>query len=388
MRFLNAGESHGKALVSIIEGLPSNLKIDTQFINYMLELRQGGYGRGGRMKIEKDKIDIFSGVRGGYTTGAPVSFLIWNNDWENWQKIMSSSEDADLESKKVTRARPGHADYAGALKYQQKDIRNVLERASARETASKVAIGSIAMSFLKEFGINVYFCVTSIGGAECREKIYEINEKIFENLLYCPCENTTKEMIGLIDKAKEEGESLGGVVQVIVEGLPPGVGSYVNYDRKLDSRIAGSLMGVQAIKGVEIGMGFETGKLPGSKVHDEIFFSKEKGVFHGSNNAGGIEGGMSNGENIVVKAVMKPIPTLYNPLQSIDIYSGEAYEAAIERSDICAVPAAAVVAGSVVAWEIADAFMEKFAGDSMDEIRASFENWQKVVNNFTGGSDE
>ncbi len=388
MRFLNAGESHGKALVSIIEGLPSNLKIDTQFIDYMLELRQGGYGRGGRMRIEKDKIDIFSGVRGGYTTGAPVSFLIWNNDWENWQKIMSSSEDADLESKKVTRARPGHADYAGALKYQQKDIRNVLERASARETASKIAIGSIAMSFLKEFGINVYFCVTSIGGAECRKKIYEINEKIFENLLYCPCENTTKEMIGLIDKAKEEGESLGGVVQVIVEGLPPGVGSYVNYDRKLDSRIAGSLMGVQAIKGIEIGMGFETGKLPGSKVHDEIFFSKEKGVFHGSNNAGGIEGGMSNGENIVVKAVIKPIPTLYNPLQSIDIYSGKAYEAAIERSDICAVPAAAVVAGSVVAWEIADAFMEKFAGDSMDEIRASFENWQKVVNNFTGGSDE
>ncbi len=388
MRFLNAGESHGKALVSIIEGLPSNLKIDIDFINYMMELRQGGYGRGGRMKIEKDKIDIFSGVRGGRTTGAPVSFLIWNNDWENWEKIMSSSEDADLESKRVTRARPGHADYAGALKYQQKDIRNVLERASARETASKVAIGSIAMNFLKEFGIKVSFCVTNIGGAECAEEILEIKDDIFENPLYCPCEKTTRDMVHLIDRAKEKGESLGGIVQVIVKGLPVGLGSYVNYDRKMDSRIAGALMGVQAIKGVEIGIGFEAAKRPGSKVHDEIFFDKHKGVWHGSNNAGGIEGGMSNGEDVIVKAVMKPIPTLYNPLRSVDIYSGEAYEAAIERSDICAVPAASVVAGSVVAWEIANLFMEKFAGDSMEEIRKNYENWKNMTRSFTGGSNE
>lgn len=388
MRYLNAGESHGKALVSIIEGLPSNLNIDVNFINKMLELRQGGYGRGGRMKIEKDKIDLFGGVRNSYTTGAPVSFLIWNNDWKNWEDIMSSEKVCDPEEKRVTRARPGHADYAGALKYQQKDIRNVLERASARETASKVAIGSIAMLFLREFGIKVSFCVINIGGAECPEKIHNIKDDIFQNPLYCPCEKTSADMIRLIDRAKEEGESLGGVVQVIVKGLPIGIGSYVNWDRKLDSRIASSLMGVQAIKGVEIGMGFESGKREGSKVHDEIFYDKTRGVYHGTNNAGGIEGGMSNGEDIIVKAVMKPIPTLYNPLRSIDIYSGEAYEAAIERSDICAVPAAAVVAGSVVAWEIARSFMEKFAGDSMEEIKMNFNNWKEVTKNFTGASNE
>lgn len=388
MRYLNAGESHGKALVSIIEGLPSNLKIDIEFINHILELRQGGYGRGDRMKIEKDKIDLFSGVRDGYTTGAPLSFLIWNNDWENWEKIMSSEKVEDPEDRRVTRARPGHADYAGALKYQQKDIRNVLERASARETASKVAIGSIAMNFLKEFGISVSFCVINIGGAECPEQINDIEDSVYKNPLYCPCEKTSDDMIYLIDKAKEEGESLGGIVQVIVKGLPAGIGSYVNWDRKLDSRIASALMGIQGIKGVEIGMGFEVGKRPGSEVHDEIFYDKEKGVYHGSNNAGGIEGGMSNGENIIIKAAMKPIPTLYNPLKSIDIYSGEAYEAAIERSDICAVPAASVVVGSMVAWEIANSFMEKFAGDSMEEIKSNYNNWLRMIKSFTGGSNE
>lgn len=387
MRYLNGGESHGKALVSIIEGMPSNLKIDTDFINYLLELRQGGYGRGGRMKIEKDKIDIFSGVRGGFTTGAPLSFLIWNKDWENWEKIMSSEEDADLSSKRVTQARPGHADYPGALKYQQKDIRNVLERASARETASKVALGGLAMNFLREFGVSVSFCVLNIGGAQCPENIDVSDEKIFENPLYCPCEDTSKEMIRLIDKAKEEGESLGGIVQVVVKGLPAGIGSYVNHDRKLDSRIAGALMGVQAIKGVEIGMGFEAAIRPGSQVHDEIFYDKDRGVYHGTNNAGGIEGGISNGEEIIVKAVMKPIPTLYNPLRSIDIFTGEACKGAIERSDICAVPAASVVAGAVVAWEIANAFMEKFSGDSMEEIRVAYNNWLKMIKDFTGGSN-
>jgi len=316
------------------------------------------------------------------------AFTIKNKDWENWEEIMTPEENANLIEKKVTKARPGHADYAGALKYQQKDIRNVLERASARETASKVALGSIAMNFLKEFGIQVSFCVLSVGNIECNQEILEIDESVYDNPLYCPCKKTSEEMMKLIDWAKENGESLGGNVQVIVKGLPAGIGSYVNYDRKLDSRIGAALMGVQAIKGVEIGMGFESGRQPGSKVHDEIFYSKEKGVYHGSNNAGGIEGGMTNGEDIIVKAVMKPIPTLYSPLKSIDIYSGEAYEAAIERSDVCAVPAASVVAGAVVAWEIANAFMEKFAGDSMEEIRVSFKNWQKVTKNFTGGSNE
>ena len=384
MRFLNAGESHGKALSGIIEGMPSNLKIDFSLIDRMLKLRQGGYGRGGRMQIESDKIDILSGIRGTFTTGAPISFLIWNKDWQNWEKIMSPYDDADLESKRVTRARPGHADYAGALKYQQKDIRNVLERASARETATKVAIGAFAMNFLKEFGISVSSYVVGIGEIQCEKGTYEADEKVYEDPVYCPCKSSSEKMVRLIDKAKENGESLGGVVEIKVSGIPVGLGSYVNYDRKLDSMIAGSVMGVQAIKGVEIGLGFESAKRVGSKVHDEIFYNQQKGIYHGSNNAGGIEGGMTNGEEIMVRAAMKPIPTLYNPLQSIDIYSGEAYEAAIERSDVCAVPAAAIVVGSVVAWEVANAFMQKFAGDSLQEIKANYENCQDTICNFPG----
>ncbi len=387
MRYLNAGESHGKALVTIIEGLPSNLEIDKNFIDSMLSLRQGGYGRGGRMMIERDEIDIFSGVRGGLTSGAPLSFLIWNKDWKNWEKIMDWSKDADLESRKVTQARPGHADYTGALKYQQDDIRNVLERASARETASRVAIGAIAMSFLKEFGIEISFCVINIAGLACPQEIKDIPADIFLDPLYCPCPETSAKMVARIDQAQKEGESLGGLVQVIVKGLPPGIGSYVNPDRKLDSKIAGAIMGIQAFKGVEIGLGFEVANKPGSQVHDEIFYEKERGVYRETNRAGGIEGGMSNGQDLIIKAAMKPIPTLYKPLRSIDIHSGEAYEAAIERSDTCAVPAASVVAASVTAWVIAQAFTEKFTGDSMEEIKESFANWQKRVKSFTGGQD-
>lgn len=388
MRYLNAGESHGKALVTIIEGLPSNLKIDKNFIDMMLALRQGGYGRGGRMLIERDEIDFFSGVRAGLTSGAPLSFLIWNKDWKNWEKIMDWSQEADLESRKVTQARPGHADYVGALKYQQDDIRNVLERASARETASRVALGAIAMLFLKEFGIEFSFCVLGLGGVNCPEEVKDIPASVLEDPLYCPCPETSALMIERINQAKEEGESLGGLIQLQVKGLPVGLGSYVNPDRKLDSRIAGALMGIQAFKAVEIGLGSEAANLPGSQVHDEIFYQAERGVYRQTNRAGGIEGGMSNGEDILVKAVMKPIPTLYKPLRSIDIHSGQAFEAAIERSDITAVPAASVVAASVLAWEIALAFREKFAGDSMEEIRDNFGNWQKRVESFTGGQDE
>lgn len=387
MRFLNGGESHGKALVGIIEGLPSNLKIDTEKINEYLKLRQGGYGRGGRMQIETDQIEILSGVRGALTTGAPVSFLIHNRDWENWKEIMASGPEADLLQKTVTRARPGHADYAGAVKYQQQDIRNVLERASARETASRVAMGAFGIRLLEEFGIEVISFVTGIGSVQCGEKAagMSVGREVYQNPVYCPCKKESEEMVALIDQAKETGESLGGIVETRISGLPVGLGSYVNPDRKLDAMIAGAVMGIQAIKGVEIGLGFKSAERFGSEVHDEMFYEKEQGLYHGSNHAGGIEGGMTNGQTLIVKAAMKPIPTLYNPLRSVDLATGEAYEAAIERSDICAVPAASVVVGAVVAWEVAKAFVEKFGGDSLQEIRANYENWQKMTKESIGG---
>ncbi len=387
MRFLNGGESHGKALVGIIEGMPSNLKIDIAMINQYLKLRQGGYGRGGRMQIESDQIEIISGVRGARTTGAPISFLIRNKDWENWKEIMSADQDADLSQKTVTKARPGHADYAGAVKYQQKDIRNVLERASARETASRVAMGAFGVALLKEFGVEVISFVRGIGHVQCSEAAAEItvDEEVYANPVYCPCQAESEQMVALIDEAKEKGESLGGIVETRISGLPVGLGSYANPDRKLDACIAGAVMGIQAIKGVEIGLGFESAARFGSKVHDEIFYDEKKGLYHQTNHAGGIEGGMTNGETVVVKAAMKPIPTLYNPLRSVDLSTGKPYEAAIERSDICAVPAASIVVGAVVAWEVAKAFVDKFGGDSIEEMRANYENWQKMVRDSIGG---
>ena len=372
LRYLTAGETHGKCLVAIIEGMPSNVEIDIEKINNDLSLRQSGYGRGGRMKIEKDTVEVLSGIRGGKTLGSPIAIKIDNKDWDNWKDIMNPEE--AISDKAVSKPRPGHADLSGCLKYDHTDIRNVLERASARETSIRTAVGSIAKQFINTFGIEVLGHVVRIGHVESNAKWNDenFNENIKKSLLHCADEIAEKKMIEYIDEVKKQGDSIGGIFEIIVKGIPLGLGSYVQWDRKLDSKIAGALMSLQAIKGVEFGLGFEAGKLPGSRVHDEIFYSKDEGYYRNTNNAGGIEGGMSNGQPIVVRAAMKPIPTLYKPLKSVDIFTKEQFEASVERSDTCAVSAACIVGEAIIAWEIAAAFCEKFAGDNLQEIRNNY----------------
>ncbi len=381
LRYLTAGETHGKCLTGIIEGMPSNVSIDVSKINEQLALRQGGYGRGGRMKIEKDKVEILSGVRNRKTLGSPIALKVENRDWKNWEQIMTD-EDA-VQDRVVTKARPGHADLIGALKYNHEDIRNVLERASARETAIRVAIGSLARQLVEQFGIKVMSHVVEIGEVKANASWQDKNfEKIIkESQMRCADPNAEKKMIEYIDRIKDNGDSVGGIYEVIVTGLPLGLGSHVHWDRKLDGSIAGALMSQQAIKGVEFGLGFDCGRTPGSKVHDEIFYSKEKGYYRNTNRAGGLEGSMTNGEPLIVRAAMKPIPTLYKPLRSVDIITKEPYEASIERSDVCAVPAASVVGESIVAWEITKAFLDKFGGDSHEEIRNNYEKYMEMINN-------
>ena len=369
LRYLTAGESHGKCLIAIIEGMPANLNVDISKINEILTKRQQGYGRGGRMKIEEDRVEILSGVRGGKTLGSPICLKIENRDWENWSEIMDSMNGVGRE---VTRPRPGHADIAGAIKYNQHDLRNILERSSARETAIRTAVGAVAIQFLEEFGIKVYSYVIQIGTIKI-EKKFEVDDDFIKtvekSLIRCGDPVAEEEIIDLIDYAKSNGDSLGGIFEVVVTGVPVGLGSCMHWDRKLDARLAFALMSIQAIKGVEIGSGFGMSLRFGSKAHDEIFYEEGRGFFRKTNNAGGIEGGMSNGEKIVVRAAMKPIPTLYKPLKSVDIETKEPIKASIERSDVCAVPAASIVGQAVVAWELACAFVEKFGGDSMDEMR-------------------
>ncbi len=375
LRFLTAGETHGRCLTAIIEGMPSNVHIEIEKINEQLALRQGGYGRGGRMKIEKDNAEILSGVRNKKTLGSPIALNIANKDWENWVNIMS---DGDTNNEKVvTKPRPGHADLSGALKYNHSDIRNVLERASARETAIRVAVGSVARQLIEKFGIKIAGHVVEIGGIKANVDISNEHfiSGINESELRCADKAAQVKMIEYIDEAKQNGDSVGGVFEIVVTGLPVGLGSYVHWDRKLDSRIAGALMSLQAIKGVEFGIGFECARLPGSKVHDEIFYSEDKGYYRNTNNAGGVEGSMTNGEPLIVRAAMKPIPTLYKPLKSVDIITKESYEASIERSDVCAVPAASVVGEAIVAWEIANAMVEKFGGDSLEEMYNNYSNY-------------
>lgn len=375
LRFLTAGETHGKCLTAIIEGMPSNVHIEIEKINEQLALRQGGYGRGGRMKIEKDMVEFLSGVRNKKTLGSPIALNIANKDWENWVNIMS---DGDTNNEKVvTKPRPGHADLSGALKYNHSDIRNVLERASARETAIRVAVGSVARQLIEKFGIKIAGHVVEIGGIKANVDISNEHfiSGIDESSLRCADKAAQVKMIEYIDEAKQNGDSVGGVFEIVVTGLPVGLGSYVHWDRKLDSRIAGALMSLQAIKGVEFGIGFECARLPGSKVHDEIFYSEDKGYYRNTNNAGGVEGSMTNGEPLIVRAAMKPIPTLYKPLKSVDIITKESYEASIERSDVCAVPAASVVGEAIVAWEIANAMVEKFGGDSLEEMYNNYSNY-------------
>jgi len=387
LRYLTAGETHGPQLTAIIEGLPSNLTLNFEELNFQLQRRQKGHGRGRRMQIEKDTANIVGGVRHGKTTGAPVALVVENNDWKHWTKVMNIEpiEGTDETKRRVHRPRPGHADLNGGLKYNLKDLRNVLERSSARETAARVAVGAVARQLLAEFGIKVAGQVIRIGEIEAPPHNLPIDELIArteESSVRVVDKATEEKMTAYIDQIKQEGDSIGGIVECIIEGVPVGLGSHVQWDRKLDGRIAGAVMSINAFKGVEIGIGFEAAKIRGSQVHDEILYTPEKGYHRATNRLGGFEGGMTNGEQIVVRGVMKPIPTLYKPLRSVDIDTKEEFTAQVERSDSCAVPAASVVMEHVVAWEVARAFLEKFGGDSIEEIHANLKNYQEQLERY------
>lgn len=372
LRFLTAGESHGPCLTAIIEGMPAGLYLSEEEINVDLRRRQGGYGRGQRMKIERDEVEILSGVVKGMTIGAPILLRIENKDWVNWK---------DREVSPWTVPRPGHADLAGAIKYGLDDLRLVAERASARETAARVAVGAVAKRLLAEFGIAVGSYVTEIGGVmaeipDCSHQ--ELWERAEASDLRCPDPIAAEAMRQRIDEARTAGDSLGGVFVVVATGVPIGLGSHVHWDRRLDSRLAGAVMSIPAIKGVEIGPAFENARKRGTEVQDEVFAVKNTDwqdfrITRRSNRAGGIEGGISNGQPIVVRAAMKPIPTTLTPLRSVDLVTGTPATTQYQRSDVCAVPAASVVGEAMVAWVIADALMEKLGGDSIEEMKSRWE---------------
>ena len=406
LRFLTAGESHGQGLVVILEGIPAGLTLDFDAITNDLRRRQGGYGRGNRMKIESDRAQILSGVRAGQTIGGPISMLIENKDWVNWESTMRveapDNPEPDEKSRSrpvVSKPRPGHADLAGSLKYARQDIRDILERASARETAARVAAGAIARQLLQHFGTEIISHVTSIGGLSLNDPLAVTFEQAqslpADSPLRCVDSELEKQMTATIDKARAAGDTVGGTFEVIVRGVPVGLGSYVQWDRKLDGRFAQALMSIPAIKSVGIGRGPAVAELLGSQVHDEIVLSptakagnKEPlGISRPTNNAGGLEGGVSNGEEIRLSACMKPISTLMKPLRSVDLSTMTEAEATVERSDVCAVPAAAVVAEAVVSLVLAGAFMEKFGGDSIAELSKHFGNTDSFVEVATG-SDE
>lgn len=397
LRYLTAGESHGPCLTAIIDGVPAGFSIDVQKINHDLWRRQQGYGRGGRMLIEKDEVQIRSGIRWGETLASPVALGIENRDWKNWTKKMSPAPEDRDEALAVTKPRPGHADLTGILKYNHSDIRNVLERASARETVARTAVGSFCKQLLAPFGVKVMAYIRSLGAIEAR--IDELSyEEAFERAEMSPVRVADKEaeerMISLIDDCKKNGDTLGGIFEVVAIGVPPGLGSHTQWDRKLDGRLARALMSIQAIKGVEVGLGFEMARRLGSQVHDEIFFDPHKmvseraprivptGFYRGSNNSGGTEGGMSNGAPLVIRAAMKPLSTLMSPLQSVDVKSKQPADASVERSDVCSAPAAAVVGEAVVAFELAAAFLEKFGGDSLREITRNYEGYLGQIKGF------
>lgn len=389
MRYLTAGESHGPKLTTIIEGLPAGMPLLQEDINEQLARRQKGYGRGRRMQIEKDTVEITSGVRHGLTLGSPVALVVENNDWKHWVKIMGAEpfegNEEDIK-RKVTRPRPGHADLNGAIKYGHQDMRNVLERSSARETTVRVAAGAVAKKLLSLLGIEVVSHVVEIGGVKANPTSYESIQKLREiteeSPVRCLDAEAGEKMMRAIDNAKENGDSIGGIVEVIVEGMPAGVGSYVHYDRKLDSKLAAAICSINAFKGVEFGIGFEAAHIPGSQVHDEIAWSEERGFYRKTNRLGGLEGGMTNGMPLVIRGVMKPIPTLYKPLQSVDIESKEAFTASVERSDSCAVPAAAVVAENVVAWELASALIDQFYSDRFETLKEVIDEQRKYAREF------
>lgn len=382
LRYLTAGESHGPALTAIIEGMPAGLPLTEEYINHQLARRQKGYGRGGRMKIEKDTVKFLAGVRGGLTLGSPIAMLIENKDYANWAHTMAPGPEAATADKVVTRPRPGHADLTGAIKYRHSDIRNVLERASARETAARVAVGSAARRLLEELGVRIIGLVCQIGSVKLETADYsyrQLQEMLAQSQLMCPDQAAEQKMIKEIDRAKDAGDSLGGVFEIRAYHVPLGLGSYVHYDRKLDGSLAKALMSIQAIKGVEVGCGFKAAELPGSKVHDQIYYRQDAGFYRQTNGAGGIEGGMTNGEPVVVRAAMKPIPTLYQPLKSVDLHSKDSFNASIERSDVCAVPAAAVVGEAAVAFELAAAVLEKFGSDNLADLKKAVQSHHEYV---------
>ncbi len=379
IRYLEAGESHGKGLVAIVEGLPAGIPVDIDFINMQLARRQGGHGRGGRMKIEKDKVEIITGVRDGKTIGSPVTLMVHNKDWANWEQIMGAEPGAAIDQRTVTLPRPGHADLTGGIKYNQKDLRNILERASARETTIRVAVGALAQSVLQQFGIELWSHVVSIGSVNSTADFSKLNDALYDTPVYCTDAAASEQMVQAIDAAKAAGDTLGGVVEVVVDGLPLGLGSYVHYDRKLDGKLAQAVMSIQAFKGVEIGMGFESARVPGSRAHDEIYYAQNKGFYYTTNRCGGLEGSMTNGDPIIIRGAMKPIPTLYQPLHSADFITHEAGLASVERSDACAVPAAAIVMQNAVAWTILEGFFEKFGGDNLEEVMRNYNGYLAYV---------
>ena len=378
LRFLDAGESHGKCLLGIIEGLPAGLSLNEEKINLNLKRRQGGYGRGERMKIEQDRVEVLSGLVEGKTIGSPLGLMIKNKDWENWQ---------EKEYPPLTIPRPGHADFAGVIKYGFKDVRKVLERASARQTAMRVAIGSVACSLLEEFNIGIYSYVLRIGQVKAKRITSfnrEVKEEINKSPVYCIDGIASIGMCREIDRAREKGDTLGGVFEVVITCVPIGLGSYVEWDKRLDACLASALMSIPGVKAVEIGNGIGASEKKGSDVHDEIFTRQEleknsSRYYRKTNRAGGIEGGVTNGEDVMVRTYIKPIPTLINPLCSIDFATKKETKAIYQRSDICVVPAASVVGEAVAAWEIAAVFLEKFSGDSLFEIKENYENYKELL---------
>ncbi|MSQ12238.1 MAG: chorismate synthase [Dehalococcoidia bacterium] len=380
LRFLTAGESHGQALVAILEGVPAGLSVDEGYIRAQLERRQQGYGRGGRMKIETDYARILGGVRHGKTLGSPIAMLIENKDWANWTKQMSVVP-VDDPGEAVTRLRPGHADLAGAMKYGQDDVRNVLERASARESAARVAAGAIARRFLEEMGIALHSHVLAIGGVWAKPKEPVDWERVERSPVRCADDEAEPRMVKAIDDAKEAGDTVGGVVEVVADGAPIGLGSYIQWDRKIDARVAYAIMSMNAVKAVSIGEGWESVNLRGSQVHDVIqpVTDPQRPWQRRTNRSGGTEGGMTNGMPLVVRFAVKPIATLAKPLPSVDLVTGEEVQAHYERSDVCQVPPAGVIGEAMVALVLAEAFLEKFGGDHLEETRRNYRAYLKTV---------
>lgn len=388
MRYLTAGESHGPRLTAIIEGVPAGLPLTADYINAELKRRQGGYGRGVRMKIESDKVEITSGVRHGRTMGGPITLNVTNLDHQKWLDIMNVADVEDKKKglRKITKPRPGHADLVGGMKYRFDDLRNSLERSSARETTMRVAVGAVAKRLLEEIGVEVASHIVTVGGIDIEVPenltVSEIKKRARQSEVSIVNPEREEEIKAYIDQIKKDGDTIGGIVETIVGGVPVGLGSYVQWDRKLDAKIAQGVVSINAFKGVEFGVGFEAGRLKGSQVMDEIIWSKEDGFTRRTNNLGGFEGGMTNGEPIVVRGVMKPIPTLYKPLMSVDIETHEPYKATVERSDPTALPAAGVVMEAVVATVLATEVLEKFSSDNLEELKEAVQQYRNYVKGF------